>query len=109
MTYGDEFLTLQFVENLYNISMFLLKLVKTIFLSLLAISLIAGQPFSSSDQIDVDSHLAEFSKYNNTHRDNIDDEPHTYTHKHSEGGDEHEHNDELSKVTQPEIKLLNES
>lgn len=89
--------------------MFLLNLVKTIFVSFLTISLVVAQPYSNSDQNDVDSHLAEFSKYNNTHHDNIDDEPHAHTHKHSEGGDEHEHNHEHSKVTQSEIKLLNHS
>ena len=89
--------------------MFLLKFAKTIFISLLTISLVAAQSFSNSDKDDVDSHLAEFSKYNETHHDNIDDEPHSHTHKHSEDGDEHEHNHEHSKVTQSEIKLLNQS
>lgn len=63
----------------------------------------------TSEKDDVDYHLSEYSHYNVTHHDNIDDESHTHTHKHSEDGDEHEHNHEHSKVTQSEIKLLNHS
>lgn len=89
--------------------MVLFDFFKTILLSALAISIVIGQPCFNDVENEVNSHLAEFSKYNNTHHDNIDDEPHTHRHKHSEDGDEHEHNHEHSKVTQSEIKLLNHS
>ena len=85
--------------------MFLFELFKTIFLSILVI----GAPCFNGVENEINSHLAEFSKYNDNHHDNIDDVPHTHTHKHSEDGDEHEHNHELSKVTQSEIKILNHS
>lgn len=87
----------------------IIKLCKAIYLSILAICIIASQPSLSSGKSNIDTHLDEYSHYNVTHHDNIDDEPHTHTHKHSEDGDEHEHNHEHSKVTQSEIKLLNNS
>ncbi len=80
---------------------------KVIFLFMLVISIIVNQPSFSVKKSDIDSHLDEYSHYNVSQHDNIDDEPHAHTHKHSEDGDEHEHNHEHSKVTQSEIKLLN--
>ena len=83
---------------------------KHIIIIFLTINIASAQAcLMNGNSNDVNSHLAEFSKYNNTHHDNIDDEPHTHTHKHSEDGDEHEHNHEHFKVTQSEIKLLNHS
>jgi hypothetical protein len=93
----------------YNKRMNLMRLLKSFFVSCLAICIIAVQPCFSTDKNDVDSHLAEYSKYSVNHHDNIDDEPHAHRHKHSENGDEHEHNHEHSKVTQSELKLLSHS
>lgn len=90
-------------------SMGIIKLCKAINLFLLAICIITSQPSLSVEKSDIDSHLDEYSHYNTTQHDNIDDEPHAHTHKHSEDGDEHEHKHEHSKVTQSEIKLLNHS
>ncbi len=88
----------------------LLQAFKHIFIIIIIANIASAQACLMNDNSnEVNSHLAEFSKYNNTHHDNIDDEPHTHTHKHSEDGDEHEHNHEHSKVTQSEIKLLNHS
>lgn len=85
------------------------SIIKSIYLTFLAVCILAVQPSSSFKKSDINSHLDEYSHYNVTHHDNIDDEPHAHTHKHSEDGDEHEHNHEHSKVTQSEIKLLNHS
>lgn len=59
----------------------------------------------------VDTHLSEFSQYNVTHHDNIDDDvqKHVHKHKHGQDGEEHEHNHDHTKVTQNEIKVLNTS
>ena len=56
---------------------------------------------------DVDNHLSQYAKVNQTHHDNLDDEPHVHTHKHSEDGEEHEHHHEHDKVSQNEVKLAN--
>jgi len=62
-----------------------------------------------TDQINVDSHLAHFSEYNNSVKhDNIDDTPlesHSHSHKHSEEGEEHDHEHEHSKSLSAETKL----
>ena len=89
--------------------MVVFHLLNKLFLLSLAITLIARQPCLSIEVNGVDSHLSEYSQYSVTHHDNIDDEPHSHKHKHSEDGEEHEHNHEHSKVTQSEIKLLNQS
>lgn len=51
-------------------------------------------------------HMNDFSIFNVTHHDNLDDEVHSHTHKHSEDGDEHEHNHEHSKIVQNDFKIL---
>ncbi len=86
-----------------------IKIFKYVWLSVFAVCIVANQSRFSVEKNEIDSHLDEYSHYNVTQHDNIDDEPHTHTHKHSEDGDEHEHNHEHSKVTQSEIKLLNHS
>ncbi|MCO4794941.1 MAG: hypothetical protein KC493_14585 [Bacteriovoracaceae bacterium] len=60
---------------------------------------------------DIDTHLGEFSKYNVTHHDNIDDEvtDHVHKHKHSQDGEEHDHNHDHTKVSQYEVKVLDNS
>ncbi len=86
-----------------------IKIFKYVWLSVFVVCIVANQSRFSVEKNEIDSHLDEYSHYNVTQHDNIDDEPHTHTHKHSEDGEEHEHNHEHSKVTQSEIKLLNHS
>jgi len=61
-------------------------------------------PLSVPD--DANSHLNEYSRFNVTHHDNLDDDVHSHKHKHSEDGDEHEHNHEHSKIVQSDFKIL---
>ena len=89
--------------------MSIVKVCRIICFSFLAICVVAIKPTMSTKSSDIDSHLKEYSHYNVTHHDNIDDEPHAHTHKHSEDGEEHEHDHQHTKVTQSEIKLLNNS
>jgi len=51
-------------------------------------------------------HLNQFSEFNVTHHDNLDDDAHSHKHKHSEDGEEHEHNHEHSKIVQNDFKIL---
>lgn len=81
-----------------------------IFLFVISFSLLGqGAPLP---ELDVDSHLKLFEKYNVVKHDNIDDNvqtSHTHSHTHGDGGDEHEHDHEHSKITQLEIKLISSS
>ena len=70
------------------------------FTILLAVSVMAGRPVLLVGY-DADSHLEEYSQYNVSYHDNIDDETdsHVHKHKHSEDGQEHEHHHEHSQIT----------
>lgn len=83
------------------------RFLKAIFLSFLAITIVAWQPCLSIEKDDINYHLAEYSQYNVTYHDNIDDEPHAHKHKHSKDGEEHEHHHKHTKVSQYEIKIIN--
>ena len=73
----------------------------------LFVCFILGRPCFSFEDKSVDSHLAQYSQYNVSHHDNIDDGEHTHGHKHSENGDEHEHKHDHLKISQTDFKLLN--
>ena len=55
-----------------------------------------------------DSHLDQFSRYNQTPHDNIDDNAtaHTHQHKHSKSGKRHEHSHDHLKISQFEISII---
>lgn len=57
---------------------------------------------------EANTHLQEYSKYNEAHHDNIDHDPdqHAHKHKHSDDGEEHEHHHEHTKITQNDIKVI---
>lgn len=80
---------------------------QTLVLFALVANLVANYSSVNLEKNDIDSHLDHFASINVTHHDNIDDEPHAHKHKHSEDGEEHEHSHEHAKVTQSELKLLN--
>jgi hypothetical protein len=67
-----------------------------------------GLLFNSAE--DITSHFESYSKFSDTHHDNIADvehsHTHTHTHKHSEDGEEHEHHHDHSSTPQQPIKLL---
>jgi hypothetical protein len=67
-------------------------------------SCLVGSGVSLYASADVDSHLSEYSCYNITPHDNIDDEVHA--HKHSEEGEEHEHKHKHTNISQNEISFL---
>jgi hypothetical protein len=81
-------------------------LIKT-FLLIISFSLVAqGAP---APELNIDSHLKIYEKFNHAVHDNIDDnvqETHSHTHRHEEGGEEHEHDHDHSKISQVELKLI---
>lgn len=86
------------------------KLTKSSFLGLLFSLCFLTQSFSVTDfgEQDINHHLEEFSSFNTTHHDNIDDDFHVHSHKHSEDGEEHEHNHDHIKISHYEIHALKE-
>ena len=83
--------------------------VKSIF-GLLFLLCIFAQSFSvvKIETQDIDKHLEDFSAFNISHHDNIDDDFHGHTHKHSEHGQEHEHNHDHVKTSHAEIQTFHE-
>ena len=49
---------------------------------------IVGNNSTKASYNDIDTHLKEFVEFNEVHHDNIDDEPHSHKHKHSDDGEE---------------------
>lgn len=87
--------------------MVFIRALRSLFIFSILVSLSTNYTSANFKKNDIDSHLDHFANINITHHDNIDDEPHAHTHKHSEDGEEHEHSHEHVKVTQSELKLLN--
>lgn len=56
-------------------------------------------------------HLNEFSEFNVTQHDSIDDnsEAHSHKHKHSKEGQDHDHDHDHSKIVQVEFKIINKN
>lgn len=58
---------------------------------------------------EVNMHLKEYSEFNVTDHDNIDDssQEHTHKHKHSKSSKEHEHDHDHSKISQIDTTFIN--
>ena len=90
------------------IRMSLSGILKVFVILIFSLGLLASKSYPVSfEKNSTSSHLDQFSIFNVTQHDNIDDETHSHKHRHSEDGEEHEHSHDHTKVsTTSDIKLL---
>lgn len=85
-----------------------MKCLSYIFITLSCVSILA-QSIPVTIGNNIDTHLNQYSEYNSSHHDNIDDEPHSHTHKHSEDGEEHDHQHEHTKISQADTQFITDT